>query len=46
MSDFEQCYSKFLEYHEWRRSGERRGRLVRGHGFAEKLLLQNYTTLH
>lgn len=41
MSEFEQCYSEFLKYHEQHRSGERRGRLLRGHGFAEKLLLQN-----
>jgi hypothetical protein len=41
MSEFEQRYNEFLEYHEQQRTGERRGRLVRGHGFAEKLLLQN-----
>lgn len=41
MSEFEQCYSEFLERHTQHRSGERRGRLIRGHGFAEKLLLQN-----
>lgn len=41
MSEFEQCYSEFLEHHKQHRSGERMGRLIRGHGFAEKLLLQN-----
>ncbi|OMF37800.1 hypothetical protein BK133_04520 [Paenibacillus sp. FSL H8-0548] len=41
MSDFEQSYNEFIEYHELCRNGERRGRLLRGHGFAEKLLLQN-----
>lgn len=41
MSDFEQSYCDFLEQHERKRSGERKGRLVRGHGYAEKLLLQN-----
>lgn len=41
MSNFEQSYAEFLEIHEKHRSGERKGRLVRGHGFAEKLLLQN-----
>ncbi|WP_138754637.1 hypothetical protein [Paenibacillus sinopodophylli] len=41
MSSFEQSYTVFLELHEQRRFGERKGRLVRGHGFAEKLLLQN-----
>lgn len=41
MSDFERAYSEFLIYHEEGRSGERRGRLVRGHSYAEKLFLQN-----
>jgi hypothetical protein len=41
MNEFEDCYREFLAFHEQNRSGERRGRLVRGHGFAEKLLLQN-----
>jgi hypothetical protein len=41
VNEFEHCYREFLEYHEQHRSGERKGRLVRGHGFAEKLLLQN-----
>ncbi|MBP1965889.1 hypothetical protein J2Z65_005134 [Paenibacillus aceris] len=38
---FEQAHHKFLEGHLGRRTGERKGRLVRGHNFAEKLLLQN-----
>lgn len=41
MGDFEQAYSEFLIYHEERRTGERRGRLVRGHSYAERLFLQN-----
>lgn len=40
MMDFGQAYAKWLEDHEKRRSGERRGRLVRGHGHAEQLFLQ------
>lgn len=41
MNDFDQAYSKFLMHHEEHRRGERRGRLVRGHSYAEKLFLQN-----
>ncbi|MWC29719.1 hypothetical protein [Paenibacillus sp. MMS18-CY102] len=37
---FEQAYEVFIEHHTACRTGERRGRLVRGHQFAEKLLLQ------
>lgn len=40
MIDFRQAYAKWLEEHEKRRMGERRGRLVRGHGHAEQLFLQ------
>lgn len=39
--DFEQAHIEFLKRHEKLRTGERRGRLVRGHSFAEKLLLKN-----
>lgn len=38
---FEQAHSSFIEHHLVRRSGERRGRLERGHQHAEKLFLQN-----
>ncbi|EFM09629.1 conserved hypothetical protein [Paenibacillus curdlanolyticus YK9] len=38
--DFEQAYGQFLEHHTTSRADERRGRLVRGHQYAEKLLLQ------
>jgi hypothetical protein len=39
--DFESAYRAFLDDHLSRRSGERKGRLLRGHQHAEKLLLQN-----
>ncbi|GGG77846.1 hypothetical protein [Paenibacillus radicis (ex Gao et al. 2016)] len=38
---FEQAHEAFLLEHTNRRQGERKGRLVRGHQYAEKLLLQN-----
>lgn len=38
--DFETAHQEFLQRHLALRSGERRGRLQRGHHFAEKLLLQ------
>ncbi|MGZ9586725.1 hypothetical protein [Paenibacillus marinisediminis] len=39
--NFEQAHQVFLERHLASRSGERKGRLLRGHQYAEKLLLQN-----
>lgn len=39
--DFEKAHKEFLEHHLTHRAGERKGRLLRGHGYAEKLLLQN-----
>jgi hypothetical protein len=39
--DFEQAHQQFLQHHLNRRTGERKGRLLRGHNYAEKLLLQN-----
>ncbi|MCL6601800.1 MAG: endonuclease domain-containing protein [Paenibacillus sp.] len=39
--DFEQEHQLLMERHLSVRSGERRGRLLRGHQYAEKLLLQN-----
>ncbi|WP_410512547.1 hypothetical protein PaeBR_21695 [Paenibacillus sp. BR2-3] len=39
--DFEKEYQLLIEHHLDARTGERRGRLVRGHQYAEKLLLQN-----
>ncbi|WNS45797.1 hypothetical protein [Paenibacillus sp. MMS20-IR301] len=39
--EFEQAHISFLELHTNDRTGERRGRLVRGHNYAEKLFLQN-----
>lgn len=39
--DFEQAHQQLLEQHLSNRTGERRGRLARGHQYAEKLLLQN-----
>jgi hypothetical protein len=39
--DFEKAHEQFLNYHQSRRVGERRGRLLRGHNHAEKLLLRN-----
>ncbi|GGO05361.1 hypothetical protein [Saccharibacillus kuerlensis] len=41
LSEFETAHAIFLEQHLSRRSGERRGRLERGHQYAEKLFLQN-----
>ncbi|QQZ60206.1 hypothetical protein JI735_27365 [Paenibacillus sonchi] len=38
---FEQAHSRFMDMHMSQRAGERRGRLVRGHNFAEKLFLEN-----
>lgn len=38
---FEEAHQVFIERHLALRSGERKGRLLRGHHFAEKLLLQN-----
>lgn len=38
---FEENYTAFLEHHLTRRSGERRGRLERGHAHAESLFLRN-----
>lgn len=39
---FEQAHQAFLERHLASRTGERKGRLLRGHQHAEKLLLQEY----
>lgn len=39
--DFEQTHQAFLDHHSAHRSGERKGRLIRGHKHAEKLFLQN-----
>lgn len=39
--DSEQAHQAFLDQHLARRTGERKGRLLRGHNYAEKLLLQN-----
>ena len=39
--EFEQAHREFVERHLARRSGERKGRLLRGHQHAERLLLQN-----
>lgn len=41
MMDFEQAHQIFLNHHLTHRAGERKGRLLRGHQYAEKLLLQN-----
>lgn len=41
MTDFEHAHLRFLEHHTALRTGERKGRLIRGHSFAEKLLLKN-----
>lgn len=38
--NFEEAYQAFLDLHLKSRSGERKGRLVRGHNYAEKLLLE------
>lgn len=39
--NFTRAHQSFLNEHLERRSGERKGRLARGHGYAEKLFLQN-----
>ena len=39
--EFEKAHQLLLEQHLSVRAGERRGRLIRGHQYAEKLLLQN-----
>ncbi|MGM1047868.1 MAG: hypothetical protein ACQEXX_17235 [Bacillota bacterium] len=39
--NFEQAHQEFIDRHLASRAGERRGRLLRGHNYAEKLLLQN-----
>lgn len=51
---FEQAHQSLIKNHHARRTGERKGRLLRGHNFAEKLLLQqvwwplfgNFDNLH
>jgi hypothetical protein len=39
--EFEKAHELFIDRHLTERAGERRGRLVRGHNYAEKLFLQN-----
>lgn len=39
--NFEQSHQAFVNDHLDRRNGERKGRLLRGHQYGEKLLLQN-----
>lgn len=39
--EFEEAHGLFIEQHLNARTGERKGRLVRGHKFAEKIFLQN-----
>ncbi|MDH6373958.1 hypothetical protein M2444_005801 [Paenibacillus sp. PastF-3] len=39
--EFEEAHGLFINKHLKERSGERKGRLVRGHNYAEKLFLQN-----
>lgn len=39
--EFEEAHSIFIEHHTSERAGECRGRLLRGHNYAEKLFLQN-----
>ncbi|OPH53270.1 hypothetical protein BC351_05170 [Paenibacillus ferrarius] len=39
--EFEKVHKEFLEHHLAHRYGERKGRLLRGHRHAEKLLLQH-----
>jgi hypothetical protein len=39
--EFEEAHALFIDKHLTERAGERRGRLVRGHNYAEKLFLQN-----
>ncbi|GIP34611.1 hypothetical protein [Paenibacillus sp. J2TS4] len=41
MKGFKEAHSAFIEDHLNKRSGERRGRLERGHGHAETLFAQN-----
>ncbi|MCM3630326.1 hypothetical protein M3194_23625 [Paenibacillus glycanilyticus] len=41
MNGFEVAHKQFIEKHLELRTGERKGRLTRGHNHAEKLLLQN-----
>ncbi|MFC5471249.1 DUF559 domain-containing protein [Cohnella suwonensis] len=38
---FEQSHAEFIEHHLGARTGERRGRLERGHSHGEKLFLEN-----
>ncbi|HUC93034.1 MAG TPA: hypothetical protein VMS09_13595 [Paenibacillus sp.] len=38
---FEKAYAAFIQRHLERRSGERKGRLERGHGHAERLFAEN-----
>lgn len=39
--NFEQAHEQFVEFHLNRRSGERKGRLQRGHAHGEILFLKN-----
>lgn len=39
--DFEESYIQFMDHHTNSRHGERKGRLLRGHNYAEKLFLIN-----
>lgn len=39
--NFEQAHDAFIARHMNGRSGERKGRLLRGHSYGEKLLLEN-----
>lgn len=39
--EFEEAHGLFIDQHLNARTGERKGRLARGHNFAEKLFLQN-----
>ncbi|KGE16673.1 hypothetical protein [Paenibacillus wynnii] len=39
--EFEEAHRLFIAHHEDQRAGERKGRLLRGHNYAEKQLLQN-----
>jgi len=41
MHTFEHMHTLFIEKHVEKRSGERKARLLRGHSYGEKLLLQN-----
>lgn len=40
ISSFESAHQLFVERHEQSRNGERKGRLLRGHQYAEKLFLE------